>query len=36
MTGININLEIHISSDATPDQIDSIFASMAKHIYKTG
>lgn len=32
--GININLEIHISSDATPDQIDRIFESMAKHIYK--
>ncbi|MBM4328791.1 MAG: hypothetical protein FJ118_16710 [Deltaproteobacteria bacterium] len=31
--GININLEIHISSDATPDQIDKIFESMAKHIY---
>ncbi len=32
--GVNINLEIHISSDATPDQIDKIFESMAKHIYK--
>jgi hypothetical protein len=32
--GIHINLEIHISADSTPDQIDSIFASMAKHIYK--
>lgn len=32
--GVNINLEIHISSDATPDQIDKIFASMARHIYK--
>jgi hypothetical protein len=32
--GININLEIHISSDATPDQIDKIFESMARHIYK--
>lgn len=31
--GININLEIHISADATPDQIDQIFASMSKHIY---
>ena len=30
---ININLQIHISSDATPDQIDQIFESMAKHIY---
>jgi len=34
LPGININLEIHISSDATPDQIDRIFESMAKHIYK--
>lgn len=34
--GININLEIHISADATPDQIDQIFASMAKHIYNRG
>jgi len=32
--GLNINLEIHISSDATPDQIDKIFESMAKHIYQ--
>jgi len=32
--GLNINLEIHISADATPDQIDKIFESMAKHIYK--
>ena len=31
--GININLQVHISADATPDQIDQIFASMAKHIY---
>lgn len=31
--GVSINLEIHISSDATPDQIDKIFESMAKHIY---
>lgn len=31
---INIRLEIHISSDASPDQIDKIFESMAKHIYK--
>lgn len=34
--GININLEIHISADATPDQIDQIFASMSKHIYRRG
>jgi len=31
--GLNINLEIHISADATPDQIDKIFESMARHIY---
>jgi hypothetical protein len=31
---ININLQIHISSDATPDQIDKIFESMSRHIYK--
>lgn len=34
--GVNINLEIHISADATPDQIDAIFAGMARHIYKNG
>lgn len=34
LPSININLEIHISSDATPDQIEKIFESMAKHIYK--
>lgn len=36
LPGININLEIHISADSTPDQIDAIFAGMAKHIYKNG
>ena len=34
--GVHINLEVHISADSTPDQIDAIFASMAKHIYKHG
>jgi hypothetical protein len=34
--GININLEIHISADSTTEQIDQIFASMAKHIYRAG
>ena len=29
---ININIEIHISSDASTTQIDQIFASMAKHL----
>lgn len=33
---VNINLQIHISADASPDQIDQIFASMAKHLYKRG
>lgn len=32
--GVSINLEIHISADSSPDQIDKIFESMAKHIYK--
>jgi hypothetical protein len=31
---LHINLQIHISSEA--DQIDQIFASMAKHIYRRG
>ncbi len=31
---LQINLQIHISSDATSDQIDQIFASMAKHLYR--
>jgi len=29
---IHINIQIHISPDAKPDQIDQIFASMAKHL----
>lgn len=29
---ININIEVHISSDASTTQIDQIFASMAKHL----
>lgn len=33
MPGVSINLQIHISADASPDQIDKIFESMAKHIY---
>jgi Family of unknown function (DUF5343) len=31
---VNINLQIHISSDASPDQIEQIFSSMSKHLYK--
>ena len=30
---LNINVQIHISSDADPDQIDNIFESMAKHLF---
>lgn len=33
---VHINLQIHVSSDATPDQIEKIFESMAKHIYQKG
>ena len=33
---VSINLQIHISADASPDQIEQIFAAMAKHIYKNG
>lgn len=29
---ININIEVHISADAEPTQIDKIFESMAKHL----
>ena len=32
--GLCVNLQVHISSDASPDQIDQIFKSMAKHIYR--
>ncbi|MCW5863178.1 MAG: hypothetical protein KIT52_08740 [Anaerolineae bacterium] len=30
---IHIDIQIHISADAKPEQIDQIFASMAKHLY---
>ena len=33
---VHIDLQIHIAPDASPDQIDSIFASMAKHLYGRG
>jgi hypothetical protein len=33
---VNINLQIHISADASPDQIEQIFMSMSKHLYKNG
>lgn len=31
---ININLQIHISPEASPEQIEKIFESMSKYIYK--
>ncbi|MCB9389079.1 MAG: hypothetical protein H6512_05730 [Acidimicrobiia bacterium] len=30
---LHIDIQIHIPSDADPEQIDQIFASMAKHLY---
>lgn len=32
---LHIDIQIHISSDASPEQIDQIFASMAKHLYQS-
>ena len=31
---LNVNVQIHISADASPEQIDSIFQSMRKHLYE--
>lgn len=31
---LHIDIQVHISPDAKPEQIDKIFESMAKHIYK--
>lgn len=31
---LNINIQIHISSDASADQIKTIFENMAKYVYK--
>jgi uncharacterized protein DUF5343 len=30
---VHVDVQVHISPDATSDQIDAIFASMAKHLY---
>lgn len=30
---LHIDIQIHIPSDASPEQLDKIFASMAKHLY---
>ncbi|MXW65947.1 MAG: hypothetical protein F4Z72_02880 [Gemmatimonadales bacterium] len=34
MPEVRLNLEIRIDASVTPEQIDQIFASMAKHIYR--
>lgn len=31
---LNINIQIHIPAEASPDQIEQIFKSMAKHLYQ--
>ena len=31
---VHIDLQIHISPDSTPEQIEAIFSSMARHLYK--
>jgi hypothetical protein len=31
--GLHIDIQIHISAESTPEQIDKIFESMAKHLY---
>lgn len=32
---LHVDIQIHISSDATAEQIDQVFASMAKHLYSS-
>lgn len=32
---VHIDIQIHISPESTSEQIDNIFASMAKHLYKS-
>jgi hypothetical protein len=32
---LHIDVQVHISPDATADQIDAIFASMSKHLYES-
>lgn len=31
---LHIDIQVHISPDSTPEQIDKIFESMSKHLYK--
>lgn len=33
---LHIDVQVHISSEASADQIDQVFASMAKHLYGRG
>lgn len=33
---LNINIQVHISPNADPDQINKIFESMAKHLFNRG
>ena len=30
---VHLDIQIHIPADATPEQIDQIFSSMARHLY---
>lgn len=32
---VHLDIQIHISPESTPEQIDQIFASMSKHLYKS-
>lgn len=32
---VHLDIQIHIPADATPEQIDQIFSSMARHLYAT-
>lgn len=33
---LHIDIQVHIDPTSSPEQIDQIFASMAKHLYRTG
>lgn len=36
LPALHLDVQIHISADASPEQIDHIFESMAKHLYSKG
>lgn len=36
LPSLNINIQVHLSSDLSIEQIEQVFASMAKHLYKQG